>query len=84
MRKCSPAIPGLCLYVLGKSLMSRASFFGRLFHLGSSMQKHAAKVRVCESNDPASDGYYVFVSLICTVLVMICAILLAFGIEMLA
>ncbi|WP_290982228.1 hypothetical protein [Hyphomicrobium sp.] len=48
------------------------------------MQKHAAKVRVCESNDPASDGYYVFVSLICTVLVMICAILLAFGIEMLA
>jgi len=47
------------------------------------MQKHAGKVPVCEAEDHASDGYYVFVSLIGAVAVMVCAILLAFGVEML-
>lgn len=48
------------------------------------MQKHAAKVRLCDDDHHASDGYYVLISLICVVVAMTCAILLAFGIEMLA
>ncbi len=47
------------------------------------MQKYAGKVRVCQNDDHVSDGYYVFVSLIGVVVVMTCAILLAFGVEML-
>ncbi|MFA5955489.1 hypothetical protein [Hyphomicrobium sp.] len=48
------------------------------------MQKHAGKVRLCEDDHHASDGYHVFISLICVVVVMTCAIIVAFGIEMLA
>ncbi|MFT3729935.1 MAG: hypothetical protein QM780_00715 [Hyphomicrobium sp.] len=46
------------------------------------MQKHAAKIRICEDDHHTSDGYYVFVSVICAVAAMTSAIVLAFGIEM--
>jgi hypothetical protein len=48
------------------------------------MQKQASKIRLCDDDRLTSDGYYVFISLICVVVAMTCAIVVAFGIEMLA
>ena len=47
------------------------------------MQKHALKSPLAECDAHVSDGYAVFVSLICSVGVCTCAILLALGIGML-
>lgn len=47
------------------------------------MQRHTGKIRLCEDDPHASDGYYVLISLICIVVATTCAILLAFGVEML-
>lgn len=47
------------------------------------MQKHAGKIRLCEDDHHASDGYYVLISLICIVVAMTCALIATYGIEML-
>lgn len=48
------------------------------------MQKHAGKIRFDEADYPASDGYYVFMTLISAVAATTLTILLGFGIKMLA
>jgi hypothetical protein len=47
------------------------------------MHKHAGKIRFGEADCSASDGYYVFLTLISVVAATTLAILLGFGIEML-
>jgi len=47
------------------------------------MPKQAAKIRFNEAEAAASDGYYVFLTLLCAVAATTCAILLSVGIEML-
>lgn len=49
-----------------------------------STPKSSPRVRACEASCHTSDGYYVFIALIGIVVAMTCAIVLAFGIEMLA
>lgn len=51
--------------------------------LGAQMQKQLAKIRLPQDDPHASDGYHVFISLVCTVGLMTSAIVLAFAIEML-
>jgi hypothetical protein len=48
------------------------------------MQKRLSKAPAYDSDVHASDGYYVFISLLCMVGLMISAILVAFGVEMFA
>lgn len=48
-----------------------------------SMPKHAGKIRVDEVMHHASDGYYVFIGLICVVASTTLAVLISLGIEML-
>jgi hypothetical protein len=83
-RRCNPAIPPhrlVCAFE--EPYVARFKFGKPISPLGFRMQKHAAKIRLCENDHSVSDGYYVFLCLICAVAVMICTILLAFGIEML-
>jgi hypothetical protein len=47
------------------------------------MQKQVAKIPLSEDDGRKSDGYHVFISLICTVGLMTSAIVLAFAVEML-
>jgi hypothetical protein len=82
--KTQPSNSGASLVCARKEPYVARFIFEKVLFLGFTMPKQAAKIPVCESDDPASDGYYVFVSLIGTVLVTICAILMAFGVEMLA
>ncbi len=68
--------------------MSRASNLQRSLNLGFSMQNYLGKLRLHgeghdNDNQHASDGYYVFVTLICIVLTITTAIVVTFGIEML-
>ncbi len=79
----------LGLHVLFVSLMSRAPNLKRSLNLSFSMQSQPGKIRGREigrhaDDQSASDGYYVFVSLICLVAAITTTILVAFGIEMLA
>lgn len=47
------------------------------------MPKHAGKIRFDEVKHHPSDGYYVFIGLICVVASTTLAVLISFGIEML-
>lgn len=47
------------------------------------MPKQATKIRFDEIETAASDGYYVFLTLLCAVAATTCAILVSVGIEML-
>ncbi|SFV26902.1 hypothetical protein [Hyphomicrobium facile] len=47
------------------------------------MPKHAGKIRFDEVKHPASDGYYVFIALLCVVAATTLALLISLGIEML-
>jgi hypothetical protein len=47
------------------------------------MPKHAGKVRPDEVKAQASDGYHVFIVLLCVVAAMTLGVVISFGIEML-
>ena len=76
-------VPAACMCLPGALFAAPSNLEGYQTP-GFSMHKHAGKVPTSAQDDHASDGYYVFVSLICAVLATICMILLAVGIELLA
>jgi hypothetical protein len=82
MRKRSPAIPLpqlVCAFEEPYLARSKHQLYSSF-----RMQKRLSKAPAYDSDVHASDGYYVFISLLCMVGLMISAILVAFGVEMFA
>jgi hypothetical protein len=71
------------LYVLPGSLISPPSSSKGRLRSDARMQKQAVKIRIPDHDPRASDGYYVFVSLLFAVGFITSTIVLAFAIEML-
>ena len=67
-----------------QTFISPDSFPGTQPPLSSRMPKQATKIRFDEIETAASDGYYVFLTLLCAVAATTCALLVSVGIEMLS
>lgn len=83
-RKRRRAITPHRLVCAGEELYVPRFHFWRRPIVAVSTQKRLEKIHSGDPNGHASDGYYVFISLIGIVAAMICTILVAFGIQMLA